>query len=85
LAKLLNSEPKANVEIQGHTDNVGDATTNKELSQKRAEAVKRYLINAGVAESRMTSVGYGSEMPIADNATPKGKEKNRRVDFRLSF
>lgn len=85
LAKLLNSEPKANVEIQGHTDNVGDATTNKELSQKRSEAVKRYLINAGVAESRMTSVGYGSEMPIADNATPKGKEKNRRVDFRLSF
>lgn len=85
LAKLLNSEPKANVEIQGHTDNVGDATANKELSQKRAEAVKRYLINAGVAESRMTSVGYGSEMPIADNSTPKGKEKNRRVDFKLSF
>ncbi len=85
LAKLLNSEPLANVEIQGHTDNVGDAAANKDLSQKRAEAVKRYLINAGVAESRMKAVGYGSEMPIADNATPKGKEKNRRVDFILSF
>jgi outer membrane protein OmpA-like peptidoglycan-associated protein len=85
LAKLLNSEPNANVEIQGHTDNVGDATTNKELSQKRAEAVKRYLINAGVAESRMSPVGYGSEMPIADNSSAIGKEKNRRVDFKLSF
>jgi len=82
---LLNSEPTASVEIQGHTDNVGDAAANKELSKKRAEAVKRYLINAGVAEARMTAIGYGSEMPIADNSTPKGKEKNRRVDFRLYY
>ncbi len=85
LAKLLNTEPTASVEIQGHTDNVGDAAANKELSKKRAEAVKRYLINAGVAEARMSAIGYGSEMPIADNSTPKGKEKNRRVDFRLYY
>jgi outer membrane protein OmpA-like peptidoglycan-associated protein len=55
------------------------------LSQDRANAVKRYLSAGGVAEVRMTAVGYGQELPIADNATPAGKAKNRRVDFKLSY
>lgn len=85
LATLLNSYPGASVEIQGHTDNNGAPEANKTLSQDRANAVKRYLSAGGVAEARMTAVGYGQEMPIADNATPAGKAKNRRVDFKLSY
>ncbi len=85
LATLLNTYPGASVEIQGHTDNNGAAEANKTLSQDRANAVKRYLSAGGVAEARMTAVGYGQEMPIADNATPAGKAKNRRVDFKLSY
>ena len=85
LATLLNTYPGASVEIQGHTDNNGAADANKTLSQDRANAVKRYLAAGGVAEARMTAVGYGQEMPIADNATPAGKAKNRRVDFKLSY
>ena len=85
LATLLNTYPGASVEIQGHTDNNGTPEANKTLSQDRANAVKRYLSAGGVAEVRMTAVGYGQEMPIADNATPAGKAKNRRVDFKLSY
>ncbi len=85
LATLLNTYPGASVEIQGHTDNNGAAEANKTLSQDRANAVKRYLSAGGVAEARMTAVGYGQEVPIADNATPAGKAKNRRVDFKLSY
>lgn len=85
LATLLNTYPGASVEIQGHTDNNGTPEANKTLSQERATAVKRYLAAGGVAEARMTAVGYGQEMPIADNATPAGKAKNRRVDFKLSY
>lgn len=85
LATLLNTYPGASVEIQGHTDNNGTPEANKTLSQDRANAVKRYLSAGGVAEARMTALGYGQEMPIADNATPAGKAKNRRVDFKLSY
>jgi outer membrane protein OmpA-like peptidoglycan-associated protein len=85
LATLLNTYPGASVEIQGHTDNNGTPEANKTLSQDRANAVKRYLSAGGVAEVRMTAVGYGQELPIADNATPAGKAKNRRVDFKLSY
>lgn len=85
LADILNEFPEAQVEIQGHTDNVGDAVKNKTLSQERANAVKEYLQGKGIDASRMTAMGYGSEMPIADNTTPAGKAKNRRVDFKLNY
>ena len=85
MVTLLNSYPGASVEIQGHTDNNGTPESNKTLSQERANAVKRYLSAGGVAEVRMTAVGYGQEMPLADNKTEAGKAKNRRVDFKLSY
>lgn len=85
IVKILNEYPGANIEIQGHTDNVGDAVANKTLSQNRADAVKAYFVSKGISDSKMKSIGYGSEMPIADNATPKGKEANRRVDFILTY
>jgi outer membrane protein OmpA-like peptidoglycan-associated protein len=85
LVTLLNSYPGASVEIQGHTDNNGTPESNKTLSQDRANAVKRYLSAGGVSEARMTAVGYGQELPLADNKTEAGKTKNRRVDFKLVY
>ncbi len=71
------------IEVGGHTDNAGDAASNKTLSQKRAEAVKAYLVSKGLETGRLTAVGYGQEKPIGDNKTPAGKQKNRRVEFNI--
>jgi outer membrane protein OmpA-like peptidoglycan-associated protein len=71
------------IEIAGHTDNVGPAAANKTLSQKRAEAVKAYLEKHGVEGKKLSPVGYGQEKPIADNASAKGKQQNRRVEFNI--
>jgi len=69
------------VEIQGHTDGAGIADQNRKLSQKRAEAVVKYLITRGVEASRLTAKGYGPDVPVADNKTAKGRQLNRRVEF----
>ena len=73
------------IEVQGHTDNVGKAETNKKLSDQRANAVMKYLISQGVPEDRLSAHGYGMEVPIADNKTKAGRAKNRRVEFNISF
>jgi len=73
------------VEVQGHTDNVGNPDVNMGLSEKRALAVRDYLIKQGVDASRLTARGYGSTMPIADNTTKAGRAKNRRVEFKITF
>ena len=62
---------------------MGNADFNKELSQKRANAVKAYIESKGVAASRLQAAGYGQEKPIADNKTNAGKAKNRRVEFKI--
>ncbi len=85
LVKILNEYPEANVAVEGHTDNVGDKAKNLDLSQKRANAVKAYLISKGISETRLTATGYGDTQPIVDNATKAGKAKNRRVDFKLTY
>jgi OOP family OmpA-OmpF porin len=85
LVKILNEYPEAKVTIDGHTDNVGVPANNLELSQKRADAVKAYLVSKGVDASRLTSTGYGDTQPVADNKTKAGKAKNRRVDFKLTY
>ncbi len=85
LVALMKEEADLKAEIQGHTDNAGKADKNKELSQKRADAVKKYLTDKGIDASRLTAIGYGSEIPIADNATKTGKAKNRRVEFKLGY
>ena len=72
------------VEVQGHTDNRGGEAANKKLSQDRAEAVVKYLTEKGVQASRLTAVGYGQEKPIADNNTNAGRQKNRRVEFKIT-
>lgn len=74
--------PEVKLEIQGHTDNLGRSMANLKLSQKRADAVRLYLIEKGIVAERLRSVGYGEEFPIADNHTSDGREKNRRVELR---
>ena len=75
--------PALRVEISGHTSNEGKRDFNMKLSRKRAEAVKLFLVSAGIDENRIGTVGYGPDKPIADNETKDGKEKNRRIEFRL--
>ncbi len=81
--QVLSDYPDTRIEISGHTDNVGKDEYNKELSQKRAVAVKQYFVDKGIKPERLTAVGYGMEMPIADNKTAAGKAKNRRTEFKL--
>ncbi len=71
------------VRIEGHTDNQGNAKKNLTLSQDRAAAVKTYLVKKGVSVTRLAAMGYGDTVPIADNKTPKGREENRRVVFKI--
>lgn len=85
LAGLLEAHPELQLTIEGHTDNVGVPEKNLLLSQKRAGAVKSYLVKIGIPESRLTAIGYGQEKPIADNTTDTGKAANRRVELRMSI
>jgi outer membrane protein OmpA-like peptidoglycan-associated protein len=78
---VLKSNPDLKFEIDGHTDNTGEASHNLTLSQQRAESVKAELIKMGVDASRLTTQGFGDTKPIGPNDTPEGKANNRRVEF----
>ncbi|MEM7110455.1 MAG: OmpA family protein, partial [Bacteroidota bacterium] len=72
------------IEISGHTDNIGNNTYNKDLSQRRANAVKNYLVDKGIDARRIMSIGYGEERPLASNDDEReGRELNRRVEFKV--
>lgn len=81
LVEVLLAEPTWKLQIIGHTDNVGKDAYNLELSNKRATAVKKYLVSKNIPETSITSIGKGETMPIADNKTAEGRLKNRRVEF----
>ena len=83
LVDIINKCPDTIVTIEGHTDSDGSAKYNKQLSQKRADAVKTYLENKGVAKERLKAIGYGESKPIASNETEEGKQKNRRIEFKF--
>ena len=83
LAKFTKKCGQRSVIIKAHTDNVGDEAFNQKLSERRAEAVKNYLITKGVDPMLLQSVGYGSMQPIAPNDTPENKAKNRRVELEI--
>ncbi len=81
VAQALKDNPKIKVEVGGHTDSVGNDKFNLKLSDKRAASVKAYLAKQGIDTGRMTSKGYGENVPIADNRTADGRSQNRRVEF----
>jgi OOP family OmpA-OmpF porin len=78
---LMKQNSQLNLSIEGHTDNVGATASNKTLSVARAQSVVSALVNAGVAQSRLSAAGFGQERPIADNNTEDGRAQNRRVDL----
>jgi outer membrane protein OmpA-like peptidoglycan-associated protein len=71
------------IEVQAHTDNMGDAAYNQYLSEQRAESVRDYLVDKGIAADRMEVKGYGETQPIADNNAREGRAKNRRVELKI--
>lgn len=77
----LAQNPEIIVEIHGYTDNTGKKASNVKLSQARADAVKAWLVGKGVAAERIATKGYGPDNPVAPNATPEGRQKNRRIEF----
>lgn len=82
IGTLLMTDAALRLEIQGHTDNVGAPTANLTLSQQRAEAVKKYLVDTHrIAAARLTTAGFGDTKPVADNSTAEGRAKNRRVEL----
>lgn len=85
LAAILKRYEAVKLTVEGHTDNVGNDDFNMDLSQKRTQSVKEYLISKGIAESRLNATGYGETKPVADNKTATGRAKNRRVELKTSY
>ena len=83
LIEFLELNPTVEIEIQGHTDNVGSRDSNIALSEARAQAVADYMENTGFDTTRLVVAGYGPDQPKADNATPEGRAVNRRIEFKV--
>ncbi|HRI06625.1 MAG TPA: OmpA family protein [Nannocystaceae bacterium] len=81
--KVLKDFGDVRIEISGHTDSDGSAEYNRDLSRRRAESVKRYLVDAGIAADRIETRGAGPDEPVADNNSKRGKAQNRRIEFKL--
>ncbi len=83
IAAGLRGQPTMEVRIEGHTDSIGSDVYNLRLSKARAQSVRSYLIQHGIADSRISSEGYGESKPVADNDTAEGRAMNRRVEFKV--
>jgi outer membrane protein OmpA-like peptidoglycan-associated protein len=83
ISRFLLENPQLRIEISGHTDNTGAIAHNKQLSERRAQSVYHYLISNKVDPKRLTIKGYGPELPIADNDTETGRQRNRRIEFKI--
>jgi OOP family OmpA-OmpF porin len=81
ITALLKSNPTLKLSIEGHTDNVGDAASNKKLSEARAKSVTAAIVASGVEAARLSAAGFGQDKPVADNRTEEGRAKNRRVEL----
>lgn len=81
---LRETSPSATGVVEGHTDNTGSDAYNQALSVRRANAVMKYLVDAGVPASRLSAQGFGESQPVADNDTAEGRAQNRRVVLRRS-
>ena len=86
LAEVMKKYPDLKIVIEGHTDNTGELTYNEKLSQRRADAVKQYLVEKfGIEASRLSAKGYGEVRPIKSNVTKEGRQKNRRVEAAAEY
>lgn len=84
LINIMQENPGLKIALEGHTDSSGDAAANQMLSESRAQAVKKMLIDAGISGDRVSATGMGSSAPIADNDTEEGKQKNRRIAVKVT-
>jgi OOP family OmpA-OmpF porin len=84
IAEIMKAYPNVNVKIGGYTDNVGDDASNMKLSQERANRTMNELAKLSISQSRMTAEGFGEQHPVADNATEEGRQRNRRIDIRVT-
>ena len=83
IIQILNEYPNAKFTVEGHTDSVGSEKLNQKLSEERANSVRNFLIDKGIAADRLTAIGYGEAKPIATNNTRAGRAQNRRVEINL--
>ncbi|MER3375698.1 MAG: OmpA family protein [Allomuricauda sp.] len=83
IIQILNEYPNAKFTVEGHTDSVGSESLNQKLSEERANSVRTFLIDKGIASDRLTAIGYGEAKPIATNNTRAGRAQNRRVEINL--
>ncbi len=81
--RFLENNPSIRLEISGHTDNTGSLRINQRLSRERAKAVVDWLVNKGIAPEMLNYEGYADTQPVATNDTAEGREKNRRVEFKV--
>jgi outer membrane protein OmpA-like peptidoglycan-associated protein len=84
LAQFLQENPERKVVVEGYTDSTGSDSYNQQLSERRAESVRRALTRAGVDPQRIQAVGYGEEYPVASNDSPSSRAMNRRVEVTIS-
>jgi outer membrane protein OmpA-like peptidoglycan-associated protein len=83
LLSFMKKYPTIQIELSGHTDNVGNPAKNLQLSEQRVVVVKTYLIRQGIKDTRIKTVAYGGDRPLADNTTEEGRQKNRRVEMKI--
>jgi outer membrane protein OmpA-like peptidoglycan-associated protein len=83
IVRVMSDVPDMRLRIEGHTDAQGDETANQALSERRAKAVRDYLVSKGVDASRLEAIGYGGTKPIDTNRTERGREANRRIEFQI--
>jgi hypothetical protein len=81
---IMNKYPMITLEFSGHTDSIGSDNYNQKLSEQRVKSVVDYLISQDIDEERLSYVGYGETRPLASNSTDEGRQKNRRIEFRIS-
>jgi len=82
---IMRENPSYKLTVAGHTDSIGSSESNQKLSQRRADAVKKYLVDAGVPSNRLVAIGYGEARPVADNKFATGRKQNRRVELSVEY
>jgi outer membrane protein OmpA-like peptidoglycan-associated protein len=83
VAQMMKENTRIEIQLEGHTDNVGSAKANLELSQKRVDAVKKYLVEKGIAKNRIQTKAFGGTQPLKNEMTPEARAANRRVEMRI--